>query len=309
MIICITGASGFVGKTLYESLKVDGHRCFGVGRKKTDTSDVIISDLQKNLGWHHLPFYVDTFIHTAGRVHVMRETSADPLQEFRRVNVEATLVLARNAAASGVKRFVFISSAKVNGEATLRGQPFKETGAPMPSDPYAISKWEAEQGLAEIARQTPMEVVIIRPPLVYGPGVKANFASLMRAVHRGIPLPLKAIQNVRSLVGLDNLVDFISTCVTHPMAANQTFMVSDGFDVSTSELVRTMARTIGVADRQFSVPVPVLKLIGNLTGKAAVMERLCGNLQLDITKARTLLDWTPRVSFEEGIRKTMLGIS
>jgi nucleoside-diphosphate-sugar epimerase len=235
----------------------------------------------------------------------MRDIEVDPLIAFRSVNVEGTLNLARQAAAAGVKRFVFVSSVKVNGEITEPGRAFTEADAPDPQDAYGQSKHEAEQGLRQTAIDTGMEVVIIRPPLVYGPGVKANFAALMRAVQRGWPLPLGAVHNQRSLVALDNLVDFIITCITHPQAANQTFLVSDGQDLSTTELVRGMAQAAGVPARLLPVPVWALQAAGSLLGKGDAVQRLCGNLQVDISKARTLLGWVPLVSVVEGLRRAV----
>jgi UDP-glucose 4-epimerase len=237
----------------------------------------------------------------------MHDTAADPLTAFRAVNVEGTLNLARQAAAAGVKRFVFVSSVKVNGEATLPGQPFTADDAPAPLDAYGISKMEAEQALREIALQTGMEVVIIRPPLVYGPGVKANFAAMMRWLQRGVPLPLGAIHNQRSLVALDNLVDLIVTCLTHPAAANQTFLVSDGEDVSTTELLRRMGRAMGRPARLIPVPVSWLKLAAALVGKRDVAQRLCGSLQVDIEKTRRLLGWTPPLTLDQGLKKAATG--
>ena len=235
----------------------------------------------------------------------MQETIADPLTEFRRVNVQGTLNLARQAAAGGARRFVFVSSIKVNGEATRPGERFTAEDAVAPLDAYGISKMEAEQGLRQIGQQTGMEVVIIRPPLVYGPGVKANFASLMRAVQRGWPLPLGAVHNQRSSVALDNLVDFIITCITHPQAANQTFLVSDGQDLFTTELVRGMVQAAGVPARLLPVPVWALQAGASLLGKGDAAQRLCGNLQVDISKARSFLGWVPPVSVEEGLRRAM----
>jgi nucleoside-diphosphate-sugar epimerase len=235
----------------------------------------------------------------------MHDTEADPLTAFRAVNVGGTLNLARQAATAGVKRFVFISSVKVNGESTLPGRAFTEADAPKPQDAYGQSKHEAEQGLRQLSADTGMEVVVIRPPLVYGPGVKANFAALMRAVQRGWPLPLGAVHNQRSLVALDNLVDFIITCITHPQAANQTFLVSDGQDLSTTELVRGMAQAAGVPARLLPVPVWALQAGASLLGKGDAVQRLCGNLQVDISKARSLLGWLPPVSVEEGLRRAM----
>jgi UDP-glucose 4-epimerase len=250
---------------------------------------------------------VDAVIHLAARVHVMKDTALDPLAEFRRVNVHGTLNLTRQAAATGVKRFVYVSSVKVNGESTLAGQAFTETAEPNPQDAYGVSKHEAEHGLREIASQSGMEVVVIRPPLVYGAGVKANFAALMRAVQRGWPLPLGAVHNQRSLVALDNLVDFIVTCTTHPQAANQTFLVSDGHDLATPELVRGLARAAGVPARLLPVPVWVLQAGATLLGKGDAVRRLCGNLQVDISKARELLGWVPPLSVDEGLHRAMVG--
>ena len=248
---------------------------------------------------------VDIVIHLAARVHVMKDTATNPYSAFRTVNVDGTLTLARQASDAGVRRFVFISSVKVNGESTQPGRAFTETDAPNPQDAYGHSKHEAEQGLRQIASDTGMEVVIIRPPLVYGPGVKANFAALMRAVQRGYPLPLGAVHNLRSLVALDNLVDFIVTCITHPKAANQTFLVSDGQDLSTTKLVRGMAQAAVLPARLLPVPVWALQAGASLLGKGDTVQRLCGNLQIDMSKARYLLGWAPPVSVEEGLRRAM----
>jgi len=257
--------------------------------------------------WGKVLFGITTVVHLAARVHVMHDTEADPLMAFRVVNVEGTLNLTRQAAAAGVKRFVFISSVKVNGELTQSGRAFTEADSPDPQDAYGLSKHEAEQGLRQLAVDTGMEVVIIRPPLVYGPGVKANFAALMRAVQRGWPLPLGAVPNQRSLVALSNLVDFIVTCIAHPQAANQTFLVSDGQDLSTTELVRGMARAAGVPARLLPVPVWALQAGATLLGKGGAVQRLCGNLQVDISKARQLLGWVPPISIDEGLRRVVAG--
>jgi nucleoside-diphosphate-sugar epimerase len=241
----------------------------------------------------------------AGRAHVLNDLSADPLAEFRLVNVNATLNLVVQAVKSGVKRVVFISSVGVNGFHSATGMPFSEEDRPNPHNAYALSKWEAEQGLLRIANETRLEVVIIRPPLVYGCNAPGNFGSLIRAVQRGWPLPLGAVHNQRSLVALDNLVDFIVTCITHPKAANQTFLVSDGHDISTTELVRGMAQAAGVSARLLPVPVGALQAAARLLGKGDAMQRLCGNLQVDISKARALLGWMPPVSVDEGLRRAM----
>ena len=265
----------------------------------------MIGEINDATDWSRALVDVNAVIHLAARVHVMHDNAADPLAAFRVVNVEGTLNLARQAVAAMVKRFVFISSVKVNGEATLPGRLFTSDDMPSPRDPYGVSKMDAEQGLRQIAAETGMEVVIIRPPLVYGPGVKANFAALMRAVQRGWPLPLGAVHNQRSLVALSNLVDFILTCITHPRAANQTFLVSDGQDLSSSELVRGMAQAAGVPARLLPVPVWALQAGASLLGKGDVVQRLCGNLQVDISKARNLLGWVPPVSVEEGLKRAM----
>ncbi len=286
----MTGWTGFVGQGLLRRL--DSHVVHRVSRTDLACGFVELAG-------------VDVVIHLAARAHVMHDRAADPLSEFRRVNVDITRDLARQAAAAGVKRFVYISSVKVNGESTKNAQAFGEIDEPMPQDAYGQSKHEAEQVLKAIALETGMELVIIRPPLVYGPGVKANFASLTKAVKRGWPLPLGAVHNQRSLVSLDNLVDFIITCATHPNAANETFLVSDGHDLSTTELVRGMAQAAGVSARLLPVPVWALQALARLLGKGDAVERLCGNLQVDISKARRLLGWVPPQTVEEGLKRAM----
>ncbi len=247
---------------------------------------------------------VEVVIHAAARVHVMHDESSDPLAEFRKVNVDGTLNLARQAAEAGVGRFIFISSIKVNGEGTPVGVPYVADGQAAPADPYGISKMEAEQGLRALAAETGMEVVIIRPTLVYGPGVKANFLNMMRWLHKGVPLPFGAIYNQRSLVALDNLVDLIVTCIDHPTAANQTFLVSDGEDLSTTELLRRMGVALGKPARLLPVPSRLLEAGAAMLGKQALAQRLCGSLQVDISKTRELLNWSPPVSVDEALRKT-----
>ncbi len=250
---------------------------------------------------------VATIVHTAARVHVVRNVGADPLDEFRYVNVQGTLNLARQAVRSGVKRFVFVSSIKVNGEQTFGQTMYSASDIPSPGDPYGISKMEAEQGLRDIAQQSGMEVVIVRPPLVYGPGVKANFYSLMRWVNRGIPLPLGAIHNLRSLVALDNLIDFLATCVAHPHAANQTFLVSDDDDLSTSDLIRRLGYALGRPARLIAVPESILAFTGTLLGIRSISQRLCGSLRVDISKTKQLLNWLPIVTVDEGLHRAAKG--
>jgi UDP-glucose 4-epimerase len=311
-MILVTGATGFVGSALIKRLVADSPaRRLVVAVRKADlvwseqVSVSLVGDLLADTDWSAALKGVQEVVHSAARVHVMADKSADPLAEFRRVNVDGTLNLARQAAVAGVRRFVFVSSVKVNGEATLQGQAFTERDAPAPQDPYGQSKHEAELSLRQLAADTGMEVVIIRPPLVYGPGVKANFAALMRAVQRGWPLPLGVVHNQRSLVALDNLVDLIVTCLHHPAAANETFLASDGQDLSTAELVRGMARAAGVPARLWPVPVWALQAAAGALGKGAAVQRLCGNLQVDISKARSLLGWVPPVTVAEGLRRAI----
>ena len=243
-------------------------------------------------------------IHLAARVNETQETTTDALAEFRRVNVEETVNLARQAATAGVHRFVFISSIKVNGESTPLGQAFVVDNVPTPQDSYGISKLEAEQGLIDISNQVGMEVVIIRPPLVYGPGVKANFLAMMRWLHKGLPLPFGAIHNCRSLVALDNLVDLIVTCLDHPAAANQIFMVSDDEDISTTELLLRTSKALGKPAYFVPVPESLLQIGAKLLGKQGIIPRLFGNLQVDISHTKQILDWTPPINVDDGLRKT-----
>lgn len=313
-MILITGATGFVGSALARRLVIDDSK-FEV-RAAVRSNDAImprgvhgalVGDISANTDWKESLKNVSTVVHLAARVHVMNDTIADPLSEFRRVNVQGTLNLAKQAAEAGVRRFLFISSIKVNGEQTIPGDPFRAEKEPTPADPYGISKLEAEQGLKELASRTGMDVVIIRPPLVYGPGVKANFQSMMRWLQLGIPLPLGAIRNQRSLVSLDNLIDLITVCIGHPAAVNQTFLVSDGEDLSTPQLLMRMGRALGSPARLLPVPTPLLNFAGALTGKGEIIKRLCESLQVDITHTRKVLEWTPPQSVDEGLKKTAEG--
>jgi nucleoside-diphosphate-sugar epimerase len=314
----ITGASGFVGRTLLQTLHERQWTCRAVLRQPrpnradkpspVHTDFITANGIDAETQWAPALDGMATVVHLAARVHVMADASAAPLADFRAVNVGGTLALARQAASAGVQRFVFVSSVKVNGESSSTHQALRELDAPTPQDPYAISKHEAEIGLRQIATETGMEVVIIRPPLVYGPGVKANFAALMNAIAKGTPLPLGALNNRRSLVGLDNLVDFIITCLTHTAAANETFLVSDGEDLSTTELARRLGIALNRPARLIPVPATWLMAGARLLGRRAAAERLCGNLQVDITKARTLLGWAPPISVDEGLRRAAAGM-
>ena len=264
-----------------------------------------VGDLTLQTGWKTALTGVQTLVHAAARVHVLNDQTAKSLAEYEKANVAVTLELARQAAAAGVRRFVFLSSIGVNGVWTEMHAAFSEADEPHPHNPYAQSKLKAELCLLQVAQETGLEVVIIRPPLVYGPGVRANFAALVRAVRGGWPLPLGSVHNLRSMVAIDNLCNFIITCMTHQQAANQTFLISDGQDVSSAELVRALAREAGVAARLFPVPPWVLRTVAEALGKGDVIQRLCGSLRVDISKAKTLLGWMPVVSVDEGLRRTV----
>ncbi len=315
MRIAVTGANGFVGHALVRELAANNHQVLAYVRQPGDfaridgVATVAAPELGQYSDWQFRnELGIDVLVHLAARVHVMQDTSADPLSEFRKVNVSGTVNLARQAAEAGVKRFIFLSSIKVNGEFTVSGRTFSASDEPAPSDPYGISKLEAENELRQISNQTGIEVVIIRPPLVYGPGVKANFQSMMRWLARGVPLPMAgATENRRSLVALDNLVDLIVTCLQHPAAANQTFLVSDGEDLSTVQLLKRMGVAMGHPAHLFYLPPALLKLGEAVLNKPGTYQRLYGSLQLDIAKTRQLLGWIPPVSLDEGLRRAAEG--
>ena len=306
MNVLVTGANGFIGNKLILTLSAgSSFSLFSVSRSLVSgfTNNCIVGDIDAYTDWIDIIKNQQVVIHTAARAHILKDEVVDPLAEYRRINVDGTLNLARQAAEAGVKRFIFISSIKVNGEETSPGHPFSADDIPAPEDAYGISKFEAEKGLHQLASETDMELVIIRPPLVYGPGVKGNFAIMSKLVSKSLPLPLGAINNKRTFIALDNLVDLIVTCIDHPAAANNVFLAGDGDDLSTTELLSSVARSIGVPLRLLSVPSFLLRLAAMLLGKKAVARRLLGSLQVDISKTRRLLDWEPPISVEEGLRR------
>lgn len=310
MKVLVTGATGFVGRALCKRLIADEMRVFGTVRSdhastglpacvvpvRIATSDTFteLSDILTG---------VETLVHLAGRVHVLNDTVSDPLAEFRCANVATTVNVAQQAALFGVRRLVYLSSVKVNGEG--RQEPYSQKDFPKPEDPYGVSKHEAEMALRKISAETGLEVVIIRPPLVYGPGVKANFLRMLQTVCRGFPLPLGSIRNRRSLIYLGNLVDAIATCMTHPDAAGQTYLVSDGEDVSTPVLIRKLATAMGRPARLFPFPPAFLRMAGRISGRSAMVERLLGSLQVDCSKIRRDLNWSPPFTMEQGLRETV----
>jgi nucleoside-diphosphate-sugar epimerase len=308
--VLITGASGFVGAAVAARLVQLGCPTTRAAVRRAYTQlppgveGCVVTTLAADTDWTSALAGIDSVVHAAARVHVMRESATDPLAAFRRVNVEGTLNLARQAAQAGVRRFVFISSIKVNGEVTEPGRPFHADDEPAPQDDYGVSKLEAEVGLRALAEATGMEVVIIRPVLVYGPGVRANFQALLRLVNNGVPLPFGKTANRRSLVALDNLADLVCTCLEHPAAANQTFLVSDGEAVSTAGLVRAMATALGKKPRLLDVPLPWMSRVAQALRQGAVTQRLFDSLEVDIDKNRQLLGWQPTTRMADALAAT-----
>ena len=307
MRVLVTGSTGFVGRALIPAMLRRGHKPAEALRCAEENPDgrltkVVVGNIDGATKWPKAIKSAEAVIHLAARVHVMRDSASDPVAEFRCANTEGTLHLARQVAEAGVRRFIFLSTIGVNGNSTLHGKVFTPTDTPSPHNPYSMSKHEAEIGLHSIAKSTGMELVIIRSPLVYGANAPGNFGKLTRLVAKSFPLPLGSINNFRSFVGIDNLVDFIVTCLEHPAAANETLMVSDGEDLSTPDLIRRMARAMNRPARLLPVPVWALKAGALLLGKGDAVQRLCGNLQVDISKSRTLLGWNPPISVDEGLR-------
>ena len=319
--VLVTGANGFVGQRVIHDLLIFRRSVRGLVRSRSsvlpNAVDQVICDLTNLVSEvsaqpNHDELIsalkgVEVVVHMAARAHIMQEEAANPLEEYRKVNRDATMALARMASEAGVKRFVFLSSIKVNGEFTRPGNSFMPDDENIPTDPYGLSKYEAEQGLLKIAEETGMEVVIIRPPLVYGLGVKANFASMMNWVNKGVPLPFGLVQNKRSLVALDNLVDFIALCADRdksPKAANQIFLISDGEDVSTTQLLQKVAKAFNQKAWLLPIPVWLMTFMAKLLGKGDVANRLFGSLQVDSSKARDLLGWKPVTTMDEQLNKT-----
>ena len=307
--VIVTGCGGFIGSALLVQLgRKPAQDVVGVSRTRPACVVGCTRWLPRSLLTQSNTSFGfvggGVVVHAAERAHVLHEIGTDPLAEFRRANVEETLEIADHGARVGVHRFIFLSSVKVNGETASESRPFAADNETIPLGPYGVSKREAEQGLRELSLRSGMEVTIIRPPLVYGPDVQGNFLSLMRWLRRGVPLPLGAIHNLRSLVAIDNLVDLIATCVYHPAAANQTFLVSDGEDLSITELLRSLGAALGESPKLVPVPLRLLMVAAAVVGKGNVAQRLCGSLCVDISDTRQLLGWSPPVSVDEGLRKT-----
>jgi nucleoside-diphosphate-sugar epimerase len=302
--ILVTGANGFVGAALCSVLSTRNIPFIGAVREKKSYLDFEVGNLTGTTKWMDALAGCDVVIHLAARVHIMKDDSVDPLAAYREVNVDATLNLARQAVKNGVKRFIFVSSVKVNGEAT-KERPFTSHDLPAPVDPYGLSKYEAEQGLQKISRETGLEVVIVRPPLIYGPGVGANFLKLMQLIKLGIPLPFRNIRNSRSMIALDNLIDLLVLCGHHPNAANQIFMATDGDDLSISQLTLLIAHSMDKRLLLLPVSPRLVEICGRILGKSAIVDRLYGSLQIDIYHTQKLLDWHPIINTNTAIQKTV----
>ena len=309
--VLVTGATGFLGKSLIKQLNNEFVKgtIFPVLRKNCTSFDefspIVVDDINSTTDWTDKLQGIDCVIHCAARVHVMNEADENPLEAYREVNVRGTLQLAQAAAKSGVKRFIFVSSIKVNGESTTGRLPYRSSDTPNPQDPYGISKAEAEEGLKKLVEKTGMDVVIIRPPLIYGPGVKANFAAMLKLASTGVPLPFGCVKhNQRSMVYVENLISLIIECINNPNAANQTFLISDDDDLSTKAFVQGLSKALGKNSFMLPVPNTIFSLAGKVLGKSAIIDRLCGSLQVDINHTKNTLNWQPPYSVEQGFAAT-----
>lgn len=307
MTAILTGGSGFLGSAILHELIKKKIDVIQISRleNKASSKVIYIDAIDGETGYGLKDYKFDVVIHCAARAHIMNDTCNEQLAEYRKVNTEGTLNLARQSVLAGAKRFIFISSIKVNGESTSGRAIYSSTDEPAPQDPYGISKAEAEVGLLQIAKETGLEVVIIRPTLVYGAGVKGNFLNLLKLSSSNFPLPFGAIRNARSMVYLGNLVGLITTCIDHPNAAGKVFLASDGDDVTLSRLVCMIRKAMGKPALLLPVPAFIFKLLGCLIGKAAVVDRLVGNLQVDNRDAKHYLSWQPPYSVEYGIKATV----
>jgi len=309
--VLVTGGSGFVGRALFENLKFKKkylvHLTTRANKKKLFEGSKVfnIGEIDPNTNWKSALDGVNCVVHCAARVHIMEKKQKDSLNAYRRINVNGTKNLAKQAVARGIKRFIFLSSVKVNGEETIASKSFKYDDIPQPKDAYGVSKWEAEQALLEISKKTGLELVIIRAPLIYGVRIKGNFLRLLDLIYKKMPLPLLNINNSRSFIGLDNLVDLITHCIGYPKAAGKTFLVSDGEDISTPDLIRKLSKIMGKSTRLFSLPISVFKLMGYLVGKTPEVNRLIGSLRVNSSYTRKILDWSPPFSLDEGLKKTV----
>lgn len=310
MTVLLTGASGFIGSAIFQEMCAQGMDVRPVYRKPSKVAPigkaVCVSTLDSSTDWKGTLQGISVIIHCAARAHVMRDETLNPLAEYRRVNVDGTLALAQQAAAAGVKRLIFISSIGVNGGQTF-GKPFTEKDNPQPEEPYAQSKWEAEQALRSLVAKTNMELVVIRSPLVYGPNAPGNFGRLIKVVKKGIWLPLGAVHNCRTFVALGNLIDLILLCIHHPAAADQTFLAGDGDDLSTTELLRRLGEAMQKPTRLLPVPVKLMEFGAGFLRRKGLMKKICGDLQVDISKARDLLGWNPPLTVAQGLKKAVEG--
>lgn len=303
----VTGAAGFVGENLCSALETAGIHYIPVVRKATlrfYKKEIVVKELTLQTSWSNLLKDVEVVVHLANRAHVMREESIDPYKEYKAINVDATVNLAEQAIKADVKRFIYVSSIKVNGEFTTL-KPFDEEDKPKPMDDYGKTKFEAEEALKVLCADSKMELVIIRPPLIYGPGVKANFLNLINLCKKRLPLPFGGIQNKRSFIYVENLVLFIKECITHPSAGNHTFLVSDNDDQSTASLISIIRTQLNKPICLITIPNFILSLLFKVSGKDILVDRLLNNLQVDISKARRVLGWSPTFTFEEGIAITL----